>query len=169
MLLGAAAFGSFSVFWTSLAFLLSGAPYHYGTAAIGRFGLAGLAGGTAAPVAGRLADRGRGRGRLAMSGSLVMLLASWAFLAFGTRSVVALIVGIAALDLGVQAMHISKQRAIYSLHGRARSRLTTAYMVAYFLGGVVLSAATSTLYASGGWGVVCVLGRQPLRSVSRRA
>ena len=31
-------------------------------------------------------------------------------------------------------------------------------MVAYFLGGVVLSAATSALYAAGGWGAVCVLG-----------
>jgi hypothetical protein len=31
-------------------------------------------------------------------------------------------------------------------------------MVAYFLGGVVLSAITSALYASGGWDEVCVLG-----------
>jgi hypothetical protein len=31
-------------------------------------------------------------------------------------------------------------------------------MVAYFLGGVVLSAITSTLYSTGGWGAVCVLG-----------
>ena len=47
---------------------------------------------------------------------------------------------------------------VYTLHGQARSRLTTAYMVAYFLGGVVLSATTSALYASGGWYAVCVLG-----------
>ena len=31
-------------------------------------------------------------------------------------------------------------------------------MVAYFLGGVALSAATSALYGVGGWGAVCALG-----------
>lgn len=93
-----------------------------------------------------------------MTGSILVLLLSWGVLAFGKSSVVALIVGIALLDLGVQAMHISNQSAVYSLHGKARSRLTTAYMVAYFLGGVALSAATSALYAAGGWGAVCALG-----------
>jgi predicted MFS family arabinose efflux permease len=44
MLLGATAFGCFSVLWTSVAFLLSGAPYHYGNAVIGLFGLAGWPG-----------------------------------------------------------------------------------------------------------------------------
>ncbi len=156
MLLGATAFGCFSVLWTSVAFLLSGAPYHYGNAVIGLFGLAGLAGALAAPVAGRLADRGRGRA--AMSGSILVLLLSWGLLAFGHSSVVALIAGIVVLDLGAQAMHISNQSAVYSLHGQARSRLTTAYMVAYFSGGVALSAATSALYSSGGWDAVCALG-----------
>jgi predicted MFS family arabinose efflux permease len=156
MLLGATAFGCFSVLWTSLAFLLSGAPYHYGNATIGLFGLAGLAGALVAPVAGKLADRGHGR--LAMTAAILVLLASWGLLAFGKSSVIPLVIGIAALDLGVQAMHISNQSAVYSLHGEARSRLTTAYMVAYFLGGVVLSALTSALYSSGGWYAVCVLG-----------
>jgi predicted MFS family arabinose efflux permease len=156
MLIGATAFGCFSVLWTSVAFLLAGAPYHYGNAAIGLFGLAGLAGALVAPVAGRLSDRGHGR--LAMTGAILTLLASWGLLAFGKSSVIALIFGIVALDLGAQAMHISNQSAIYTLHGQARSRLTTAYMVAYFLGGVVLSAATSALYATGGWGAVCALG-----------
>jgi hypothetical protein len=72
--------------------------------------------------------------------------------------VVALIAGIVVLDLGAQAMHISNQSAVYSLHRQAGSRLTTAYMVAYFSGGVALSAATSALYSSGGWGAVCAIG-----------
>jgi predicted MFS family arabinose efflux permease len=156
MLIGATAFGCFSILWTSVAFLLSGAPYHYGNAVIGLFGLAGLAGALVAPVAGRLADRGHGR--LAMSGAIIVLLLSWGLLAFGGSSLIALIGGIVALDLGAQAMHISNQSAVYSLHGQARSRLTTAYMVAYFSGGVALSAATSALYSSGGWDAVCVLG-----------
>ena len=56
---GACAFAAFSVLWTSLAFLLSGAPYHYSNAVIGLFGLAGVAGVVAANLAGKLADSAR--------------------------------------------------------------------------------------------------------------
>lgn len=156
MVVGALDFGCFSVLWTSLAFLLSGAPYHYGNAVIGLFGLVGVAGALAASAAGRLADRGH-NGRVTTASILVML-ASWGIMALGSSSVIALIAGIALLDLGVQGLHISNQSAIYSLRPEARSRLTTAYMVAYFLGGAALSAITSALYASAGWGGVCILG-----------
>ena len=54
--LGACAFGAFSVLWTALAFLLSAPPYNYSNAAIGLFGLAGMAGVLAANMAGRMAD-----------------------------------------------------------------------------------------------------------------
>jgi predicted MFS family arabinose efflux permease len=156
MMLGALGFGCFSALWTSLAFLLAGAPYHYGNAVIGLFGLAGVAGAAAASVAGRLADRGHGS--QTSSAMMLVLLASWAVLADGRRSVIALIIGIAVLDLGVQGLHISNQSAIYALSPDARSRLTTAYMVSYFLGGAVLSALTASLYASDGWSGVCMLG-----------
>jgi predicted MFS family arabinose efflux permease len=156
MLVGALDFGCFSVLWTSLAFLLSGAPYHYGNAVIGLFGLVGVAGALAASAAGRLADRGHNRG--ATTASILVMLASWGIMALGSRSMIALIVGIALLDLGVQGLHISNQSAIYSLRSEARSRLTTAYMVAYFLGGAALSAITAALYGSAGWGGVCILG-----------
>lgn len=159
MLLGACAMGCFSVLWTALAFLLSGEQgsiYHYGNAAIGLFGLAGVAGASAAQFSGRLADRGHLR--VATAGGLVAILASWGLLALGAHSLLALIAGIVVLDLGTQGLHISNQAAIYSLHPEARSRLTTAYMVAYFLGGVILSALTSVLYASHGWHAVCLLG-----------
>ena len=154
--LGAASLGCFSILWTPIAFLLSGPPYHYGTALIGLFGLAGLAGAAAAPAAGRLADRGRGR--YATLGSIVILLGSWSLLDLGAHSLAALIAGTIALDLGVQALHISNQSAIYALRPQARSRLNTAYMVAYFLGGAVLSAAASLVYSAAGWNGICALG-----------
>ncbi len=156
MALGAAAMGCFSVLWTSLAFLLSGPPYHYGNAAIGLFGLAGLAGALIAPVAGRLADHGHGRATT--TAMILVTLISWGLLALGQTSLAWLIIGIAVLDLGVQGLHISNQSAIYALRPEARSRLTTAYMVAYFIGGAALSAATSALYSIEGWAGVCVLG-----------
>jgi predicted MFS family arabinose efflux permease len=156
MALGACAMGCFSVLWTSLAFLLSGPPYHYGSAVIGLFGLAGLAGAMMAQTAGRLADRGHGD--LVSTGTILLLLVSWGLLALGRSSVVPLIIGIVLLDLSVQGLHISNQSAIYALHATARSRLTTAYMVAYFIGGVTLSALTAALYSTGGWTGVCILG-----------
>jgi predicted MFS family arabinose efflux permease len=156
MLMGAIGFGAFNTLWTSLAFLLSGAPYHYGNAVIGLFGLAGVAGATAASVAGRLADRGHGG--LVSTAAVLLLLGSWPLLALGRTSVVALLAGIVLLDLGLQALHISNQSAIYALRADARSRLTTAYMVSSFVGGAVFSATSASVYAAGGWGDVCVLG-----------
>jgi predicted MFS family arabinose efflux permease len=159
MVLGGCAFGAFSILWTSIAFLLSGvhgSHYHYGNATIGLFGLAGVAGAGAAQVAGRLADRGHGAATT--TAALIAMLASWLLLALGSRSVIVLILGIMVLDLGVQGTQISNQGAIYRLHADARSRITTAYMCAYFLGGVVCSSVTGALYASDGWGSVCVFG-----------
>jgi predicted MFS family arabinose efflux permease len=156
MALGAVGFGCFSALWTSLAFLLSASPYHYGDVVIGLFGLAGVAGALVAPVAGRLADHGKGP--VATTAALLILLASWGLLAAGKSSVVALIIGLVVLDMAVQGAHIANQSAIYTLAPEARSRLTTAYMVASFLGGAIFSAIASTLYSSGGWIGVCVLG-----------
>jgi predicted MFS family arabinose efflux permease len=156
MALGFFAFGCFSTLWTSLSFLLSAPPFNYGNGVIGLFGLAGVVGAAAATGAGRLADRGYGRHATCVTA--VVMVASWPILYAGRTSAVWLIVGIAVLDLGVQGIHISNQSAIYALAPEARSRLTTAYMVSYFLGGAALSAISSALYASEGWGGVCVAG-----------
>ena len=156
MILGVFQMAGFSVLWTSVAFLLGAAPYHYNEAIIGLFGFAGLAGALVAPFAGRWDDRGHGR--LAMSVFLVAILASWALLAAGHASLIALVVGIALLDLGVQGAQISNQSTVYRLRPEARSRLTTAYMVALFLGGVLGSLASASVYGAAGWGATCALG-----------
>jgi predicted MFS family arabinose efflux permease len=146
----------FSVLWTSLAFLLGGEPYNYDEAVIGLFGLAGVAGAIAASAAGRLADAGRGA--VALTGSLLAVLVSWGLLAAGATSLVALVAGIVLLDLGVQGAQISNQTRIYALAPEARSRLTTAYMVALFAGGVLGSTLSASVYGAAGWGATCVLG-----------
>jgi len=58
----------------------------------------------------------------------------------------------------VQGNHITSQTLIYRLRGDARSRITSAYMTANFLGGAAGSAAAGALYAGRGWTGVCVLG-----------
>jgi len=154
-LIGAAAFGTFSVFWTSMAFLLAGPPFHMPPSTIGLFGLVGAAGALAASSAGRLADRGQGDG--VTGGGLLLLLASWLPLGLGRRSLVAFLIGVVILDLAVQAVHISNQAAIYRIRPEARNRLTAAYMTSYFLGGAAGSLASASAFGHFGWlGVVLV-------------
>jgi predicted MFS family arabinose efflux permease len=156
MLSGFLVFANFSILWTSIAFLLSGAPFDYSDAAIGTFGLAGLAGAGAASLAGRFADSGHGRA--AQGAFLLCVLAGWGLLALGARSVLPLVAGIVVLDLGVQGAHILNQSAIYALAPDARSRVTTAYITSYFAGGAAGSAVSSLAWSEGGWGAVTGAG-----------
>ena len=55
-------------------------------------------------------------------------------------------------------MHIQNQQLIFAIEPSARSRLNTGYMVTYFVGGAIGSAATGLAYGSGGWSAVVVLG-----------
>ncbi len=153
---GACAFACFSVLWTTIAFLLSGAPYHYSSALIGLFGLVGAAGILAANLAGRLADADRSTASTLVAG--VLLIGSFGLLWFGRSSLAALIAGIVVLDVGTQGMQITNQAIIYTLRPDARSRINSAYMVCYFVGGAVGSVTAGVLFAADGWSGVCLLG-----------
>ena len=153
---GACAFAAFSVLWTTLAFLLSGSPYHYSNAVIGLFGLVGAGGIVAANLAGKLADSDRATATTVVAG--VLLAGSFALLWVGRTSLAALIIGIVVLDMGTQGMQITNQAVIYALRPDARSRINSAYMVCYFIGGAVGSLAAGALYGTHGWAGVCLLG-----------
>ena len=154
-LYGMLSFGTFSVLWTSLAFLLA-RTYHYPSGIIGLFGLAGAAGAGAATLAGRFSDRGWAR--YSTGGATILLMASWAALWAGRSVLALLVVGIVVLDVGAQGLHITNQGEIYRLRPEARSRLTAAYMVIYFAGGAAGSVTSATLYDSLGWNGVCLAG-----------
>jgi predicted MFS family arabinose efflux permease len=156
MALGVFQMACFTVLWTSIAFLLGGPPYDYGEGTIGLFGLAGMAGALVAPMAGRWADRGHGR--VALTGFMLAALVSWALIAVGGTSLAALIAGIVLLDFGTQGAQISNQSTIYSLRPDAHSRLTTAYMVSRFVGGVMGSLLSASAYGLAGWDATCGLG-----------
>jgi predicted MFS family arabinose efflux permease len=156
MFYGTLGMGQFSVLWTTIAFLLAGAPYHYGEATIGLFGLVGLVGALAAQAAGRMADRGGHH--LSTGLFFVTMLISWALIAAGRSSLAALILGIALLDLGIQGAQITNQSVIYALAPHARSRVTTAYMTTVFASAAISSALASAIYEAGGWGAVSILG-----------
>jgi predicted MFS family arabinose efflux permease len=153
---GGLVFASFNVLWTSLAFLLIRAPYGYSQAVIGLFGLLGAGGALAAIFSGRLSDRGHEK--LVTGGALILILAAFGLLALGSHHLWALLIGIVAGDLGIQAVHIQNQQVIFAIDPASRSRLNTGYMVTYFIGGSIGSATTGIVYAAGGWHPVVILG-----------
>lgn len=148
-LFSALGLGTFSVFWTGLTFLLSGAPYHYGEAQIGLFGLVGAAGALAANAVGRLTDRGHASA--ATWGLAVLTLLSWGLIGFGGQSLAALLAGVLMLDIGVMGLQVVHQSVIYRLAPQARARITTVFIGAGFVGAAAGSGIASASFAAGGW------------------
>jgi predicted MFS family arabinose efflux permease len=157
MVLGALVFASFSTFWASAGFLLARPPYSWNNAAIGAFAMVGVAGAVMAKIAGRLADRGHAR--LVTGGFLLTIAASYLALQVGGHNLLLLVLGVAVMDLGCQGAHLSNQSMIYRLRPGSHSRINTAYMTSYFLGGALGSGLSSIMvYPQFGWTGVCVLG-----------
>jgi predicted MFS family arabinose efflux permease len=154
--LGAGAMAMFTLFWTSLTFLLSGPPFHYSVAAIGLFGLAGLAGAVAAQRAGRLHDRGWSLP--ATGAACALALVSFAVASLAGHSAVLVVVAVVLLDIAVQGLNLLNQSRLFAVTSQARSRVNTAFVTCNFLGGAVGSAAASLLWSAGGWHAVTLAG-----------
>lgn len=147
-------FGAFSAFWTSVAYELT-REHGLGQGAIGLFALVGAAGALAAPVAGRLGDRGHGRAGTGAGLALAVVAAVVAL--FGSGSVVLLAVAAVLLDVGVQTTLVLGQREVYASRPEARARMNTVYVASFFFAGAAASALSGVLFATGGWSAVCVL------------
>ena len=147
-------FAAFSIFWSALVFPLRAQGYSH--AAVGAFGLVGVAGALGAARAGAMADRGRAQ--WSTGAALLLLLASWLPLAFAGSALWPLIVGIIALDLAGQAIHVTNQSLIFRHDSDAHSRLVACYMLFYAVGSGLGAIAATSVYALAGWHGVCALG-----------
>jgi predicted MFS family arabinose efflux permease len=154
--IGGCVFAAFSVFWTTIAFLLAGAPYHYNQATIGLFALVGGAGAIAAKATGHAADRGR---QGPTTGALLALgIASFGAIALGGHSLPWLLVGVLLMDAAVQGVQLLNLSVIYGLANGARARIGSVYMTSYFVFGAIGSAVGTTAYRAAGWGGVSAAG-----------
>jgi predicted MFS family arabinose efflux permease len=159
--LGALSFACFSCFWTTLAYMLE-SHYRMGPGVAGTFGIVGAAGALIAPVAGGLSDKRGTRFVVTLAGAT--LTASFVWLWWTERwhastatHMIALVLGVVALDLGQQMMQVANQTRIFGLGAQVRSRLNTIYMTMYFTGGAAGSALAGFAWARWGWDGVCIV------------
>jgi predicted MFS family arabinose efflux permease len=149
-------FAAFTLFWTSLTFLLAGPPFHYPVSAIGLFGLVGIAGAVTAQRAGRLHDQGLSLPATGVAWALV--LASFVLAAFAGASMWLVVAVVFILDVAIQGQNVLNQTRLLSLSHEARSRLNTAYVTSNFIGGAIGSGVAALLWAAGGWTAVAEAG-----------
>jgi predicted MFS family arabinose efflux permease len=153
-------FGAFSVFWTVTPLLLASPAYGMNQRDIAWFALAGVAGAIAAPISGRVADRGWTRPATAFC----MLLGLLSFVPTlgaeggGRLGLGILVLAAIALDFAVSGNLVLGQRAIYALGAEVRGRVNGLYMATFFLGGATGSALGAWSFAHGGWQAACAVG-----------
>lgn len=155
----AALFGSFSLFWTVVPLWLI---HNFGLLQkeIAIFGLVGVAGAIAAPIAGKLADQG-------MSHRLTGIAFIFAALAFvlthimsGNHYISLILFCVAAiiLDMSVSGNLVLGQQAIYALGDEIRGRVNGIFMALFFLGGAIGSSLGGWAYAKGSWELASFIG-----------
>ena len=153
-------FGAFSVFWTVTPLLLASPAYGLNQRDIAWFALAGVAGAIAAPISGRVADRGWTRPATAfcMVLGLLSFVPTLGAAAGGNVNLGILVVAAIALDFAVSGNLVLGQRAIYALGAEVRGRVNGIYMATFFLGGAAGSALGAWSFAHGGWQAACAVG-----------
>lgn len=154
--LQACMFAAFSLFWTAVPLELT---HYYGLSQsqIALFALVGATGAIAAPISGRLADKGYSRPAtfwaLAIGG--LVFLSTVSSHAVG---IIGLALAGVVLDFCVQMNMVLGQREVYNLDAASRSRLNALYMASIFAGGAIGSALASVLYSHWGWAGISVAG-----------
>jgi predicted MFS family arabinose efflux permease len=155
-LIAALQFAAFSAFWTTLAFHLHSLDARYGSETAGLFGLAGVAGASASFAAGKLTDARDPRHVIAAA--TAMFIAAYALFAWKGESIGGLIVGVIALDLGLQSAHVSNMARNLGVRSTAMSRANTLYMTIRFAGGALGSTLGNYAWSVWHWSGVCGVG-----------
>lgn len=150
-LIGLAISGVFTLYWTTLTFLLASAPYNYNSLVIGMFGLIGVAAILLTPVTGRhVIDKYSPS--LGLLIGLVCILAGQLVGTFtGLRSVAGPVVQAFLVDFGIQTAQVSNRTTIYKLDASARNRINSVYMLGVFCGQVMGTSTGAPLYHRYGW------------------
>ncbi len=148
-------FAIFTASWLALALHLTSPAMGYGTDDVGY--LAGIAAVSVftTPRLGRWADRvGPRRARIAAA--LVQLGGIALFYPLGF-SIWAILVPLFITNLVGPTIDVTGRMTLFTLAPEIRTRLTTSYIMAMFVGGAIGSAAGTAVFDLGGWGATCAL------------
>jgi predicted MFS family arabinose efflux permease len=154
-------FFGFSLFWTTTPLLLAGPQHRLTQNGIALFALVGVSGAIAAPLAGRVADRGWSRPATCAAMLLVLIGLLVTLVPTPGSSLALLVLAAVAIDFGVQTNLVLGYRAIFALAPEARGRVNGIYLASLFAAGAMGSALGAWAYARGGWGLACCLGLVP--------
>ena len=150
-------FGAFNTFWTAAPLMLAD-RFNMGGHGIGLFALVGAGGALAAPLAGRLADRGFGP--MASAGAMIVLCL--AFFATGWAAAATALVVLAVLavvmDAAVQTNLVISQRVVFAVPDEIRGRANAVFVTTLFAGGAIGSMLGTLTYHYGGWTGTAITG-----------
>lgn len=152
-------FGAFSLFWTVVPLHLAD-TFEMSQGGIAWFALVGVGGAIAAPIAGRLADKGWDKWLtgLAMIVAALSFLIIHLFQSYSTLALILLFVSAFTLDMAVSGNLVVSQRTIYSLGSEAKGRLNGLFMSIFFVGGAIGSSLGGWSYTHGGWKLTTLIG-----------
>jgi predicted MFS family arabinose efflux permease len=121
------------------------------------FGLVAITGALVAPLAGHLGEHWSPR---QVNGLffLLILLAFIVMLFSDQFTLPVLTLGVLLFDAGVQGSQIANQARIYTLNPALHSRINSAYMAIYFIGGSLGSLIGAEAWDLAGWRGVCGIG-----------
>jgi predicted MFS family arabinose efflux permease len=133
---------AFSLFWTTTSLLLAGPAFNLSQGGIALFAFVGVSGAIAAPLAGRMADRGWSRPATVFAMLVVAMPFVMARVAEpGSGLALGLLVAAGVLiDCGVSVNMSLGPRAIFSLCAQYRSRVNGIYTTTFFAGSACGSA-----------------------------
>ena len=152
---GALWFFAFCAVWSGLPVALSAPPFSYSAEHIGLFALAGLSGIVATQAAGVLVDRIGARAVLVCS--LTTALLSATAVAWSLDSTAATMTCLAIFDAGLFAAQVANQSEVLAIDPSAPARFNSAYMLVYFVGGSVGTAAGALVAEQVGWPATALL------------
>ncbi|MEH3085773.1 MAG: MFS transporter [Xylophilus ampelinus] len=150
-------FAGFQAFWTAAPLMLA-REFGLDQRGMALFAFAGASGALAAPLAGRLADRGLTRLGTGVAQAAGALSFAAAALSVHFHSMAGLVLSVVVLDAMVQLNHVLGLRSIYMLAPALRGRLNGLYMASIFAVGAAASGLSAAAYAFFGWDAVCLLG-----------
>jgi MFS family permease len=148
-------FGIFTASWLALALHLTSPAMGYGTDDVGY--LAGVAAISllTTPRLGRWADRvGPRRARLVAA--VIQLAGIALFYPLGF-DIWAVLVPLLIVNMVGPSIDVTGRMTLFALEPGIRTRLTTSYIVAMFVGGAIGSALGTAVYDWAGWGGACGL------------